>query len=33
MARMIGDFAFEHDGRKYTCTVEAQKSTPNDKRW
>lgn len=33
MARMIGDFTFEHDGRKYTCTVEAQKSTPNDKRW
>jgi hypothetical protein len=24
---------FEHDGRTYTCTVEAQRATPDQPRW
>ena len=30
---MEKQLTFEHDGRKYTCTVEAQRSTPAEPRW
>ena len=30
---MIGGFSFEDEGRKYVCTVEADRATPDQPRW
>ena len=30
---MIGSFEFDHDGRTYSCTVEAPRNAPSEKRW
>jgi hypothetical protein len=29
----LQEITFEHGGRKYVCTVEAQRRTPEDRRW